>query len=555
MKLSTAISSALIRHFPRSSVSGRKKLTIAAALNERFSFQVVVRQETGEPMTVRAAVDAPKGLSVRIRKVGYVPVPHHNTPVLEDPLEMDGLGHIPGLVPDPLFDESAFTLPSHETHAFWFTVNPKRTAKAGTYPIAVNITPEKGGPKNRKVGRTKTTKAVVTLHSVKLKQRKNFPVTNWFYVDALIDWYKTDQFDARFWELLAVYMKNMTDHGQDTILVPVFTPPLDGVKTPSQLLKVRRRSKAAYSFDWTDVKRYIDLAKKCGFNRFEWSHFFTQWGVKHAIRIYEGQGKDERLLWPAETGATSETYRQFLSQFLPELHRFLKKERLLDKSYFHVSDEPNGEEHLANYVAARAVLKELAPWMQVMDALSDVIYADKTDMPIPSIKTFAQFLEAGVPSWCYYCCGPRKAWLNRLMDTPLPKIAMHGFLFYRWPAKGFLHWGYNYWYKSQTRQLIDPFTSSDGGKWPDWAYGDTFQVYPGPNGPVDSIRWVVFAESLQDYRLLLTLGIDPDHPRLARMRSFKDFPKTERWRNQLKRMLLSEAEHLNVKELNREGNK
>ena len=538
MNLKTCISSSLIRHFPQSPVGGKKKLLIGTALNERFSFQVVMRQESGDPITVKAAVDAPQVLKVRIRRVGYVPVPHHNTSVLQDPLDMDGLGHIPGYVPDPLFDEDAFRLPSHETHAFWFTVTPKRTTAPGAYPITVGITPETGGSKNRKRGRTRTFTAEATLYPVRLKQREHFPVTNWFYADALIDWYKTDQFDERFWELLRVFFKNMADHGQDTILIPVFTPPLDGVKTPSQLLKVGRNRQELYAFDWADVKRYVDLAKTCGIKRFEWSHFFTQWGVKHAIRIYEDQGKSEKLLWPPETGATSDTYRRFLSQFLPELQRFLRQEKLLARSYFHVSDEPHGEKDVANYVAARALLKELAPWMKVMDAMSDFVYADKTDMPVPSIKTFDQFLEAGVPSWCYYCCGPRKEWLNRLMDTPLPKIAMHGFLFYRWPAKGFLHWGYNYWYKSQTRQLIDPFTVSDGCKWPDWAYGDTFQVYPGPNGPIDSIRWEIFAESLQDYQLLQTLGVGRNDPQLAPLKSFKDFPKYERWRSRLKRQLL-----------------
>lgn len=532
MQLKTAISSSLIRHFPQSTVGGKKKLTIDAALNERFSFQVVLRQESGDPITVKAAVDGVNALKVRIRKVGYVPVPHHNTSVLTDPLDMEGLRHIPGYVPDPLFDQEEFTLPSHETHAFWFTVTPKQTAKPGTYPIIVSITPEKGGCRTLKV------KAEVKLHSVKLKARQDFPVTNWFYVDSLMDWYKTDQFDSRFWELLQAYMKNVADHGQDVILVPVFTPPLDGVKTPSQLLKVTRRKKGGYSFNWKDVKRYIDLAKKCGIKRFEWSHLFTQWGVKNAIRIYEGQGRDEKLLWPADTGATSDIYRGFLSQFLPELHRFLKQEKLLDKSYFHVSDEPHGEKDVANYVAARALLKGLAPWMKVMDAMSDFVYADKTDMPIPSIKTFEQFLEAGVDCWCYYCCGPRKEWLNRLMDTPLPKIAMHGFLFYRWPARGFLHWGYNYWYKCQTRELIDPFSVSDAHNWPGWAYGDTFQVYPGQDRPIDSIRWEIFSESLQDYQLLQTLGIDRDDPRLKPLKSFKDFPKSERWRNKLKHQLM-----------------
>ena len=45
---------------------------------------------------------------------------------------------------------------------------------------------------------------------------------------------------------------------------------------------------------------------------------------------------------------------------------------MLEASFFHLSDEPHGPEHLANYRAAREMLREIAPWMPVMDALSEV---------------------------------------------------------------------------------------------------------------------------------------------------------------------------------------
>jgi hypothetical protein len=106
---------------------------------------------------------------------------------------------------------------------------------------------------------------------------------------------------------------------------------------------------------------------------------------------------------------------------------------------------------------------------------------------------------------------------------------MNGWLFYRWPFLGFLHWGYNYWCKSQTRILLDPFTSQDGGRWPGWAYGDTFLVYPGEEGPIDSLRHEAFADSLQEYALLQTMGIDRNSRILRPLKSFQDFPKTEAW--------------------------
>ncbi len=542
------LSSSQVRHFPLTPAGNsphakdQSLFHLDAALNEQVSFQVAMRIEEQPRQQVRVAVLGPEAWSVRVRRVGFVPVRHHNTPIISDDetvSDVDGLGYIPGYVPDPLFDESEILLPESETHAFWVTVRPEPEATPGLYTLNVVIEPQ---------DEQKVTHSVeIKLHDVVIEARQNFHITHWFYVDALMDWYKTDGLDAQFWSLLPAYIRNVVAHGQDTLYVPGFTPPLDGVKRPSQLLRVTREGPDAYRFDWQDVKRYVDLAKQCGITHFEWCHFFTQWGAEHAIRIYEGAARaiadlsDERLLWPPTTGATSETYRTFLAQYLPALHRFLEVEGLLDRSFFHVSDEPHGEAHLQQYREARGMLETLAPWMQVMDALTDIEYAreDLTDMPIPSIRTALDFMETGIPSWCYYCCGPRGEYLNRLLDTPLPKIAMHGFLFYRWPFKGFLHWGYNYWYQSQTRILIDPYTVQDGLAWQrGWAYGDPFVVYPGPDGPVDSIRWEVFGESLQDYALLQTLGIPRDHELLTPLKSFTDFPKSTSWRRDVKRQLL-----------------
>lgn len=526
------LASSLVRHFPQTPASTSSSLVLDGARNEQLSFQVAVRLEStgSQPRTVRIEVEADKALNTRVRRVGYVPVRHHNTATSES--ELDGVGHIPGYVPDPLFPEDSLLLPTNETHAFWVSLRPAPSAVAGNYRVTVKVTAGDEKPVLHTVK--------VHLHDVLLQKRRDFSVTHWFYIDALLDYYRTDHFDERFWTLTERYMRNMVEHGLDTILVPVFTPPLDGVKRPTQLLGVTRRKDGEYVFDWSDVKKYVDLARRAGFSKFEWSHFFTQWGAAHAIRIYEGQGQDENLLWQPETSATSETYRAFLAQFLPGLHSFLRQEKLLKKSYFHVSDEPHGEEHRARYIEARGLLRELAPWMKVIDALSDVEFGRGalTDLPVASIHTALDFVREDIDCWAYHCCFPRGDFLNRLLDTPLPKIAMHGFLLYRWPFGGFLHWGYNYWYRQGTRTLIDPLCVQDGGAWPNWAFGDTFVVYPGEDGPIDSIRWEIFAESLQDYALLQTVGIERGAKLLAELKSFEDFPKNEAWRRAARRQLL-----------------
>lgn len=474
MAFTSWIAPSSVRLFPSTAFRPAPPPELHIARNERCSVQVAMRMD-GSPatdprqlQTVRVTANGPEGWAVRVRRVGYVPVPHHNLPVEVPAEDIDGLNEIPGYVPDPLLDESTLLLPPGETHAFWITVQPPDAVAPGSYVLDVTVAPEGDAPAAVASATPLIHQQVpVTVYDVTLAPREGFHITHWFYTDALMDYYRTAGFDRAFWAIVPRYMADVAAHGLDTLYTPVFTPPLDGVKRPSQLLRVSRIGTDTYRFDWRDVKRYITLAQEAGITHFEWCHLFTQWGAGNAIRIYEGQGQDESLLWPANTSATAPMYRTFLSQFLPALYRFLQENDLLDRSFFHLSDEPHGEEHLVQYRKVRNLLGKLAPWMSVMDALSDIEFARQglVDMPVASTRTVMDFVSEGIPCWCYYCCGPRGTFINRLLDTPLSKIAMHGLLFYRWPFQGFLHWGYNYWYESQTRHLIDPYAELAGLRW------------------------------------------------------------------------------------------
>lgn len=528
MSIRSWLASAFARCYPRTPVGRDRVLQLESALNEKLAFQLVLRNEgCSGAVDVKVSVDGQNAFDVRIRRVGYVPMPHFNTPV-EGSGDCEGLEYIPGLVPDPLFDEDTIKIPALETHAFWITLHPKCNAEPGRHKIVVT----------RHIGQATNKHMVeIMLYDFNLAPRKDFHITHWFYTDAIIDWYKTGGYDARFWQLLPAYLQNLTDHCQDTVLVPVFTPPLDGVRTPCQLLKVEKIDRDKYSFDFRDVRKYIRIAKKCGIENFEWCHLATQWGAEHAIRVYENQEKTGELLWPPQTKATSMTYKSFLSQFLSQLHAFIEDEGILDKSFFHLSDEPHGQEHRDNYKAFRGMIKELAPWVRVMDAMSDVEFAKsgQIDNPVAAENELLRFTETGLPCWVYYCCTPRGAFLNHLMDTPLAKIAMHGLLCYRFDIGGFLHWGYNSWYRRHTTNLVDPFAISDAGNWPEWPYGDPFLVYPGNDGPIDSIRWEVIGLGFQDYQLLQTAGIPRNSALLEEIHDFSEFPKSEEWRINLRR--------------------
>ena len=72
-------------------------------------------------------------------------------------------------------------------------------------------------------------------------------------------------------------------------------------------------------------------------------------------------------------------------------------------------------------------------------------------------------------------------------------------------------------------------------------YGDAFVVYPGKDGPIDSIRWEVLCESLQDYALLQYAGIKHDDELMKGLLSYAVFPKSEDWLKSARARVLTNA--------------
>lgn len=524
------LETSLQRVFPNSPAGNRSELSLLGARNQKLSFQACIRNESTKRLRVECSASSPQDVRVRIRRVGYVPMPHRTTDVPMD--EQDGVESIPGMVPDPLFQDQHADVGPWENQPFWISFEISPYAQPGPKTVKIAISTERDKTKEKVVLGELTAK--VDVRAMTIKPRQGFPVTHWWQPDAIYDWYKTEPFSEKWWQLAGPYLSNMVSHGSNVIMVPVWHTRREVVTRPPQLLKVTEPSPGRYEFDFSEVRRFVELAKGCGMEYFEFPHFWLYWGVRNPVHVYRRQGDHFELLWPTESDATAGVFRSFLEQYIPALHNFLKQEHLVDRSYFHVSDEPGGDEQFRNYKKARALLKELAPWMKVMDALSDIGYGKEgvTDIPVPILPAAQKYIEAGIPHWVYFCTGPRGRYLNRLFDTPLPKIRMAGWLFYRLGAKGFLHWGYGYWYKMETQQLLNVFEEGAGGDWPSIPYGDPFVVYPGPDGPLDSIRWEVFAESLQDYAILQTAGVRPDSALLSEIKGYDNFPKNEAWINQ-----------------------
>ncbi|MGZ4973476.1 MAG: DUF4091 domain-containing protein [Limisphaerales bacterium] len=528
------LESSLARVYPDTK-PGRAELELLVPRNGRVAFQICARSEKIQVLHVEPKLIGADDFKSKMRFEGLVPVQNFSANLSE----VEGLGEIPGMVPDPLLPNTKVNFGPYQSRAFWVTLNIPATATPGPRKITVRValhTGEKG---------SKTTVVELplklTVSRFVIQPRHDFPVTHWWRGEATWDYYKTGMFDQRWWNITRDQLTDMLDHGSDVVYVPIFFDRRETFQRPCQLLVVNEPTPGKYEFDFSKVKQFTDMARQIGFKQFEWSHLWIYWGVKNPIRVYTEKppGKFE-MLWSPDISGFSDTYVGFLKQLLPAFHNFLEQEKLLESSYFHLSDEPHAND-IERYRQARKILHDLAPWMKTMDALSDVSYGREgvTDIPVPVISGAQAFIDAGIPHWVYYCCSPTGDWLNRFEDTPLPKIRMSGWIFYRLGAKGFLHWGFNYWHKLEREEITDPFCDTTGGGVV--PAGDPFEIYPGKDGaPIDSIRWEVFAESLQDYAILQTAGVTPNDPMLADIKSYKDFPKTQEWIRSATQKLLGE---------------
>ena len=340
--------------------------------------------------------------------------------------------------------------------------------------------------------------------------KQTLKYTNWYHSDCLCDYYGIKAMSDDYWRINRNFIKEAASHGQNIILTPLFTPPLDtfigGERTTVQLVRVKK-SGGKYIFDLRNLKKWVDMCLECGIEYFEMSHLFTQWGAKHAPKIVaiDKKGREKKIFgWSTRT--SSRAYDDFLRQFSVALKQFIYNEKLEKSVYFHISDE-HGTRAMKVYRKRAKLIKEIFGEFPVMDALSDYDFfrLGAVTIPVPSETCIDNFAGKVNELWTYYCCGPANDYYpNRFIAMPLERVRILGILLWKYNVKGFLQWGYNFYNSRHSISHINPFEVTDAaGAFP---AGDAFVVYPGENGvPYPSIRLKAFFDGIQDYTALQLL--------------------------------------------------
>ena len=482
--------------------------------NEIYSFQLAMwgEHEWLTRLNCKLKLETELESYIKIKQVGYVP---SILPVNEAVADDDYLTKKPGLLPDPLYTvkNGEVTIFNHQARSLWIMVEPKGE-KVGVYPIGIKIY----DMEDNLLGETCYTLEIIDA----MLPEVDIINTGWFHGDCIAKLHDVDVLSDEYFEIVEKYLNVYVKFGHNMILTPIFTPPLDtkvgGERPTNQLVEVCVND-GQYSFGFHNLKRWIDLCHKCGIKYFEISHLFTQWGAYYTPKIMATVDGVYKKIFGWETSALSIEYQQFLNEFLPQLMIFLEQEGILHECYFHVSDEPS-DEHENQYRDVKKVLLAYVDDSRLIDALSAYSFYEKgiVSRPIVSSDHIHTFIEHGVKDlWTYYCTSQGRDVANRFMAMPSYRNRILGSQLYKYEIKGFLHWGFNFWFSQYSISVQNPYldTTAGGG----FQSGDAFVVYPlDEDGEVVcSLRLYVFNEGLQDMRALRLLEVLKDRQTVIEM--------------------------------------
>ncbi|MDY5589912.1 MAG: DUF4091 domain-containing protein [Arcanobacterium sp.] len=460
--------------------------------------------------------------------VGLVPA---NVPAPEHPDE-GYFTHTPTLLPDPLFElplnrtEESIQVLAQSRHSGWNSLWWDFIADPQLSGFDICVSANKRHQHKLEKSPTQIWRSTLSVHVIGTKL-KPVPLVNiqWFHPDSLASYYGVDVWSEEHWKIIYAHMESCARMRINTLLTPVWTPPLDTAegtyRRTVQLVDITENN-GLYRFDFSRLDRWIDLMCTAGINNVEVPPLFTQWGARfcpHFI-INDSTGTPrERFGW--DTPATSAEYGEFLQQFIPALRQHLNDTVGENHVWYHISDEPQPE-NIKSYKAAKDFVHKLLDGAQILDALGEPDFLDLVSTPVVATDAIPRFRSRGVnPDFVYYCVSQNLGVSNRFLAQYPVRTRALGLQLYCGNAKGFLHWAFNFYNTQYSLGTTDPYrdTSAGGG----FISGDSFVVYPDVKGRVveslrhrilraafDDFSCCCIAEKLTDRDTVMRI-IDPNH--------------------------------------------
>ena len=440
---------------------------VSCAGNEYEPFQIVLRPSRAlkDLQVSLSDLKGPaviSGDSVSVRLVGTVPV-----------TEPTGPDCLPGEYPDPLMPLEAGSIPADRNTALWFTVYVADGAAPGEYAGSLTIAPS--GEKPLQIP------LKLRVWGFSLPVIPHLQTAYGCDVDTLCRWQGVTEDEDK---------KKVADLAWQNFLRHRVSP-----------------------FSW---RRYWDIGEevKDGVLKLD----FTDYDAGHDTWLPLVSAFNVPGCWMrgvARRGFGEEGYPELKKQFLRQVADHLKAKGWFEKGYNYIFDEPD-EDKYADVIAESRIWREAAPGLRILlTEQPEPALEGWVDIWTPVLDAYNEFTckaaqKKGDEVWWYVCMGPKHPFPNNFIDYPAIDHRILHWMNWKYGVTGVLYWQTTYW-KGDPWET--PMSYADDGK--PFGNGDGRLLYPGVRkpaetpvitGPMDSVRWEMIREGIEDYDYLMMLS-------------------------------------------------
>lgn len=532
-------SSALVRlpRFP-SSIDGEeiRDLELSAVRNEQQSAQLAVTT-SDRVSDLSCSVGDLSGENGRIpaehvttRFVGYVPV-QRTLSEMTWSATLEGVAgdsvsgtRRPDVVGDPLLERSTVDVPPFQTQPIWVTVDVPADLEPGAYSGQLTVTAASA--------EDTTFDLEVTVREPVLPDPESFEfhLDAWMSPDGIAREHGVDTWSEDHWRLLEAYFEELANGSQAAVTTTLVDDPwivdwLEGSRRPTTEHGYSSMVEWTYdgsewSFDFSVFDRYVETARSRGVG--PRIHAFGFLGFRPPERLaYYHAIEGERVEETVDVGG--DRWRAAWTAFFDAFVTHLDERDWLDDVWLAI-DERDEEVLRAAVEFLDDVAPRFADRLSIAGSREADSYADDLSVNtlyVPGVpyeyeKSAIDEGDLSATADDYESLGPeavdeRRAegqtttfyaagtpsHPNRLAFSPAVESRLLPWIAAEERYDGFLCWSFTSWpadvYADPTFQYVQ---------------GDEYLVYPGPDGPLSSIRWELLREGIEDYELVRAAGTE-----------------------------------------------
>ncbi len=405
---------------------------------------------------------------------------------------------VPARFPDALSNDANRMVPAQTTQPIWIRVRVPKTAVPGPYHGATLIRTSAGQVR---------VPISLTVCDVSIPDCKDgvFDTEFWWspYRSNTLAQQGCEPYSDKWWSLIDAYAASFKDYRVNHVLIPILRPLLDAGSTCDD--------RGHYTFNWTLFDQLVErFVKTGGVKRLAGSHLMARtgswsWTGDYGVSLLKRVG--DKIVIANELFGTRAA-DNWLTQFLPALKSHLLAKGWYALWYQHIADEPATRQHVTSLRSVADSVRKYCPNMLIGDAVeTDSLLTSLSgaiDVWTAKLITYDQNADffrsrknAGEAVWLYTCCGPKDAWLNRFIDSPVWHMRSLAWLCYSYDVDGFLHWGWNNNdVPVEQQQYCFGYSPGDGNT-----------VYPDSARATikGSIRYEAWRDAVEEYELFRIL--------------------------------------------------